>query len=117
MRILSAGLGISIVLSLGMSSALAERASVIRGEECSLTANGTTYITNRTLRIVTKSARNVVIWTCKFDIPDYTEGLFQDRGFPCMVETGAGPEVTNLSQATISPAGKGTLICRVKVGE
>ena len=114
MRILSAGLGISIVLSLGMSSALAERASVIRGEECSLTANGTTYITNKTLRIVTKSARNVVIWTCKFDIPDYTDGLFQDRGFQCAVETDTGPVLTTNSHATISPAGKGTLTCRVR---
>ena len=114
MRILSSALGVSIVLSLGMSSALAERASVIRDDVCSLTANDTVYTANRTVRIVTKSARNVVILTCKFDIPDYTGGLFQDRGFPCSVETGDGPVVTTLSQATISPAGKGTLTCRVK---
>jgi hypothetical protein len=117
MRIQAAGLGISIALSLGIGPALAEPASVIRGEECSLTANETTYIASRTLRIVTKSAANVVIWTCKFDIPDYTGGLFQDRGFACLVETGAGPVSTTMSQATISPAGKGTLICRVRSNE
>ena len=113
MRILLGGLGVSIALAMGLSSALAEGASVIRGESCSLAANETTYISNRTLRIVKKNA-GVIIWTCKFDIPDYTEGLFQDRGFPCLVETGAGPVSTTLSHATISPAGKGTLICRVK---
>lgn len=114
MSILSAGLGISIALSLGMNSALAERASVIRGDECSLTANDTTYITTKTLRIITRSARSVVIWTCKFDIPDYTGGLYQNRGFECAVDTGGGTVVTTSSQATISPEGKGTLICRVK---
>ena len=114
MRILSAGLGISIVLSLGMSSALAERASVIRNESCSLVANDTTYTAHRTIRIVTKSARNNVIFVCKFDIPDYTGGLFQDRGFPCAVDTADGTEVTTLSQAVISPAGRGTLTCRVR---
>jgi hypothetical protein len=114
MRILSAGLGISIVLSLGMSSALAEKASVIRTDSCSLVANDVIYTATRAIRIVTKSARNVVILTCKFNIPDYTGGLFQDRGFPCVVDTGDGTEITNLSQAVISPAGRGTLTCRVK---
>jgi hypothetical protein len=114
MRLLSAGLGLSIVLSLGVSAALAERASVIRNEECTLTANATTYTATRSVRIVTKSANNVVIFTCKFDIPDYTAGLFQGRGFPCLVETGSGPVVTTASQAVISPAGKGPLTCRVK---
>ena len=117
MRLQAVGLGIFAAVSIGLGPALAEGASVIRGEECSLTANETTYIASRTLRIVTKSARNVVIWTCKFDIPDYTGGLFQDRGFPCLVETGTGPVMTDLSQAIISPAGKGTLICRVKTSE
>jgi len=60
---------------------LAEPASVIRNGECSITANETTYIASRTLRIVSKSTTNVVIWTCKFDIPDYTGGLLKDHGF------------------------------------
>jgi hypothetical protein len=117
MRILLSRLGISIILALGISSALAEGASVIRDETCTLTANETVYTATRTIRIVTKSARNVVNLTCKFDIPDYTSGLFQDRGFPCVVETVTGPVVTNSSTATISPAGKGTLVCRVKSTE
>jgi hypothetical protein len=115
MRLLSAGLGISIVLSLGVSSALAERASVIRNESCSLIANDNTYTAHRTIRIVTRSARNNVTLTCKFDIPDYTDGLYQDRGFPCAVDVGDGAiEVTTNSKAVISPAGKGTLICRIR---
>ena len=107
----------SMIAALCISPAFAEGASVIRGEECSLTAGNTTYIATRTLRIVTKSARNVVIWTCKFEIPDYTGGLFQDNGFNCVVETGIGPVTTTLSHANISPAGKGTLMCRVKTAE
>jgi hypothetical protein len=114
MRIATVGLGISMVLALGINAAMAERASVIRGDKCSIVANDVTYETNRTVRIITKSARKVVIWTCKFDIPDYTGGLFQNRSFECAVDIGGDTVVTTLSQATISPAGKGTLTCRVR---
>ena len=117
MRVPGALIAASMVAALGVSPAFAEGASVIRGEECTLTANETTYIATRTLRVVTKSARNVVVWTCKFDIPDYEGGLFQDKGFDCLVETGTGPVTTTLSHAVISPAGKGTLICRVKTAD
>jgi hypothetical protein len=115
MRILSAGLGLAIALSVGIGPALAERADVIRNEACTIIGkDGTAYNATRTIRIVTRSARNVVIFICKVDIPDYVDGVFTDRGFPCAVDTDSGAAITNLTQKTISAAGKGTLVCRVK---